>query len=66
MPNKKGAYRRTWNGRRELQPKEVNKGQCPVCGAKHGETCFRLTEKSFRELSKTHRTMQREEARNAR
>lgn len=37
-------------------PKEVNVRTCPVCGAKKGETCFKLTDKSFRELQVTHLT----------
>lgn len=46
--------------RQERAPREVNKKKCHVCGAEKGDTCFRLTEKSFIELRKTHRTQARE------
>lgn len=38
--------------------KEKNRAICPVCGAAVGESCFVLTDKVFRELSKTHTSQQ--------
>lgn len=46
-----------------LKPKEVNKRPCPVCKAKEGETCFRLTATSFIELNETHATVLRKKNR---
>jgi hypothetical protein len=43
-------------------PKEVNKTKCPVCGAEKGDTCFVLTDRSFRELRVTHRSKERQRA----
>lgn len=43
-------------------PKEVNTRTCHVCGAKKGETCFRLTSKSFLEMKVTHTTHNRKRA----
>jgi hypothetical protein len=43
-------------------PKEVNTRKCHVCGAEKGDTCFVLTEKTFRELRETHRTAERKRA----
>lgn len=40
-------------------PKEVNVRTCPVCGAKKGEVCFKLTSKAFFELPLTHTTYRR-------
>lgn len=36
-----------------------NRVTCPVCGAKEGELCFVLTDRVFREQSKTHTSQQR-------
>lgn len=43
--------------------KEKNRATCPVCGASAGESCFVLTDKVFRELSKTHTSQQAPRAR---
>jgi hypothetical protein len=46
---------RSWN--QLTEPKELNAGTCPVCGAKQGQTCFILGGRSgrrFLELAKVH------------
>ncbi|MEV7132146.1 hypothetical protein AB0N24_04575 [Arthrobacter sp. NPDC093128] len=53
---KKSSRRRSGSG---PSMKEKNRATCPVCGAKEGDSCFVLTDKVFRELSKTHTSQQR-------
>lgn len=53
---------RRYRGGGVRAPKETNVRTCPVCGAKKGQTCFKLTDRSFRELSVTHTTNSRKQA----